>query len=293
MSPRSQLSGGGGQRGLPFVIKIGGAAGVDLDNVCADIAELVRQGERAIVVNGGSDAGERLLKALAMERPEARTVSGNVVRLTNAETLRVLTMAWAGDVNKRVVLALLKRGVPALGLCGADGKALLARQRPPLKLHDGGRVRIEREHLAGEITAVNTQLLELLLDQGYVAVLCPPAITEEGRLVNVDADHAAASIATSMRARALVMLSNVPGLLERPEDPSTLVRWSDDVEGCMRLATGRMRYKLEAARKALVGGVAAAYVSSSRAPRPVFATLEEAAGTRFTLPERKVTDAGA
>jgi acetylglutamate/LysW-gamma-L-alpha-aminoadipate kinase len=281
------------RRPRPIVVKIGGAAGVDLDNVCADVAELVRRGERPVVVNGGSDAGDGLLKALSLERPEVRTASGNVVRLTNAATLRVLTMAWVGDVNKRAVVALLERGVSAIGLCGADGGVLLARRRPPLKISEGPRTRIDRDHLAGEITAVNTRLLELLLDQGYVTVLCPPAVTEAGCLVNVDADQVAASLATALGARALVMLSNVPGLLEDPKDPSTLVRRSDDVEGSMRLAGGRMRYKLEAARRALQGGVPTVYVSSSRLPRPVFAALADESGTRFTLPGAEVADAGA
>ena len=277
----------------PIVIKIGGAAGVDLENVCADVVELIRRGERVVVVNGGSDAGERLLKAFSLERPEVRTASGNVVRLTHADTLRVLTMAWVGDVNKRAVLALLARGVPAIGLCGADGRVLLARRRPPLKIRDGERTRLDREHLAGELMEVNTRLLGLLLDEGQVPVLCPPAVTSEGTLVNVDADQAASAIATALGARALVMLSNVPGLMEDPENPATLVRSSEDVEGCMGFAAGRMRYKLEAARRALAGGVSAVYVSASHAARPVFTALGEEAGTKFTLPERKVAHAAS
>ncbi|HZH15288.1 MAG TPA: [LysW]-aminoadipate kinase [Archangium sp.] len=276
----------------PIVVKIGGAAGVDLENVCDDVAELVRQGERVIVVNGGSDAGERLLKLYSLERPEVTTPTGNVVRLTNATTLRILMMAWVGEVNKRIVLALGERGISGLGMCGADGRVLIARRRPPLKINDNGRVRIDREHLAGEITSVNTGLLGVLLEQGHVPVLCPPAVTEDGVLVNADADQVAASIATALGARAFVMLSNVPGLLENPNEPLTLVRRSDDVEGCMQLAAGRMRYKLDAARKALQGGVPSVYVSSSRVPRPVFVALTEESGTKFTLPRKDAANAG-
>ncbi|RKH67327.1 [LysW]-aminoadipate kinase [Corallococcus interemptor] len=278
----------------PVVVKIGGAAGVDLENVCSDVAELVRQGERVVVVNGGSEAGERLLGSLGLERPEATTANGNVVRLTYAPTLRALTMAWVGEVNKAVVLALLSKGVTALGLCGADGRVLTARRRPPLKLQDsGGRMRIDREHLAGEVSSVNAALLGTLLDGGYVPVVCPPAVTEDGVLVNVDADHVASSIAAAVGAKALVILSNVPGLLADPKDPSSLVRSSDDVAGCMPLAGGRMRYKLEAVRRALEGGVPTAYVSASRVARPVFAALEEAGGTKFTLRDGGRADAGA
>jgi [amino group carrier protein]-L-2-aminoadipate 6-kinase len=277
----------------PIVVKIGGAAGVDLENVCNDVAELIRRGERVVVVNGGSEAGERVLKAFSLERPEVTTPTGNVVRLTHAATLRVLMMAWVGEVNKRVVLALAERGLPGVGLCGADGRVLVAKRRPPLKINDGGRVRIDREHLAGEIQSVNTSLLATLLDQGYVPVVCPPAITEEGVLVNADADQVAASIATALGARAFVMLSNVPGLLENPNEPLTLVRSSDDMEGCMQLAAGRMRYKLDAARKALQGGVPSVYVSSSRVPRPVFVALTEESGTKFTLPRKQKEAANA
>ncbi|QSQ19881.1 [LysW]-aminoadipate kinase [Pyxidicoccus parkwayensis] len=294
---------GGGR--APVVVKIGGAAGVDLDNVCADVAELVRRGECIVVVNGGSDAGDGLLKALSMERPEVKTASGNVVRLTHAATLRVLTMAWVGDVNKRAVTALLAKGVSGLGLCGADGRVLLARRRPPLKIQDGERLRIDREHLAGEITEVNTRLLGVLMEQGHVPVVCPPAVTEDGTLVNVDADQAAAAIATALGARALVLLSNVPGLLEDPKNPATLVRWCDDLPRAMELAGGRMRYKMEAARRALTGGVPVVHVSASRNPRPVLSALTAEAGTKLTLPQagaeagtklllpKAVVDAGA
>ncbi|RKG65259.1 [LysW]-aminoadipate kinase [Corallococcus sp. CA054B] len=278
----------------PVVVKIGGAAGVDLENVCSDVVELVRQGERVVVVNGGSEAGERLLGSLGLARPEATTANGNVVRLTYAPTLRALTMAWVGEVNKAVVLALLAKGVTALGLCGADGRVLTARRRPPLKLQDAeGRMRIDREHLAGEVSSVNASLLGTLLEGGYVPVVCPPAVTEDGVLVNVDADHVASSIAAALGAKALVILSNVPGLLADPKDPASLVRSSDDVEGCMPLAGGRMRYKLEAVRRALQGGVPTAYVSASRVARPVFCALEEAGGTKFTLRDGGRADAGA
>jgi acetylglutamate/LysW-gamma-L-alpha-aminoadipate kinase len=277
----------------PIVVKIGGAAGVDLENVCDDVVELIRSGERVVVVNGGSEAGERVLKAFSLERPAVTTPTGVVVRLTHATTLRVLMMAWVGEVNKRVVLALAERGIPSVGLCGADGRLLVAKRRPPLKINDGGRVRIDREHLAGEIHSVNTSLLATLMGQGYVPVVCPPAITEEGVLVNADADQIAASIATALGARALVMLSNVPGLLENPDEPLTLVRSSDDIEGCMPLAVGRMRYKLDAARKALQGAVPSVYVSSSRVPRPVFVALTEESGTKFTLPRKQKEVANA
>ncbi|NTX52818.1 [LysW]-aminoadipate kinase [Myxococcus sp. CA039A] len=286
MSTASQVDEGR----APLVVKIGGAAGVDLDNVCADVAELRRQGERVIVVNGGSEAGDALLTSLGMARTEALTASGNVVRLTNEATLRVLTMAWVGDVNKRAVLALLARGVSALGLCGADGRVLVARRRPPLKLQDGERTRIDRSHLAGEISEVNARLLNVLLEAGQTPVVCPPAVTEDGTLVNVDADQVAAAIAAVMGARALVMLSNVAGLLEDPANASTLIRQSDDVEGAMRFARGRMRYKLEAARRALAAGVSAAYVTASGTPRPVLSALAGEVGTKLTS-SGKVTHA--
>lgn len=275
----------------PLVVKIGGAAGVDLDNVCADVAELRRQGERVIVVNGGSEAGDALLTSLGMERTEALTASGNVVRLTNEATLRVLTMAWVGDVNKRAVLALLARGVSALGMCGADGRVLVARRRPPLKLQDGERTRIDRSHLAGEIIEVNSRLLNVLLAAGQTPVVCPPAVTEDGTLVNVDADQVAAAIASVMGARALVMLSNVAGLLEDPTNPATLIRASDDVEGAMGFARGRMRYKLEAARRALAAGVSAVHVTASGTARPVLSALAGEAGTKL-ISSGKVTHAG-
>jgi acetylglutamate/LysW-gamma-L-alpha-aminoadipate kinase len=110
-----------------------------------------------------------------------------------------------------------------------------------------------------------------LLDAGYTPVLTPPAVSYEGEAINVDGDRAAAATAVGLGAEALVILSNVPGLLERFPDESTLIRHiaADRLEASMAVAQDRMKKKVMGAGEALAGGVARVVFADGRVDQPV------------------------
>ena len=265
-----------------MVVKLGGAVGVDSTRVIDEIPALRREFGDLVLVHGGSDEGDQLLQALGRYQPPCHTERGIPVRITDAETLRILTMAWAGGINKRLVASLAARRVPAVGLTGADGSLACAKKRCPPKVSDGQRTWLAREHLAGEIDSVNVNLLRLLLEHGLSPVLCPPAITPEGCLVNVDADLLAAAIAGAIGATFLVLLSNIPGLLRDPDDPSSIIHHVDNLAACRSLGRGRMQYKLEAASRALDAGVQAVYLGPATVDAPIAKMLSGESGTRIT-----------
>jgi acetylglutamate/LysW-gamma-L-alpha-aminoadipate kinase len=259
----------------PIVIKLGGAAGVAVAPVLADIANLVRAGYPIVLAHGTSAAADELAARVGHPCRQITSPSGHVSRYTDPETLELYVMAAAGGVNKNIVAALQGMGCNALGLSGVDGRLLVARRKAAVRAVEGGRQRVIRDDYTGQIEAANGDLLTMLLGAGYTPVIAPLALGPEGERLNVDGDRAAAMLAGAINADALIILSNVPGLLADYPDESSLIRHVDParlgaVEG---LAQGRMKRKLLAAQEALERNVATVVLADSRRNRPVAAAL--------------------
>lgn len=203
------------------------------------------------------------------------SLSGVSSRYTDPSTLEIITMAITGRVNPSIVTQLVRQGIKAIGLAGIDGNLLEARRKSAIKAIVDGKVMIVRDDLTGKITNVNTGLLHLLLDGGFVPVVSPPAIDPEVGAVNVDADRTAAMIAAALKAEHLIILSNVPGLLKDPEEPSSLIPTisTDEMEQSMKYARGRMKLKLIASSEAVTKGVGKVTLADGRLPSPIMAAL--------------------
>lgn len=240
------------------VIKIGGASGVATENIVADVARCVADGLQVVLVHGGSDLTNTLSQQLGHETRMITSPSGMTSRYTDAETLRIFAMAVAGQINTELVALLQKQGVNAMGLAGVDGRLLVARRKAVVRSQlPGGRVQILRDDYTGQIEQVNGALLKQLLSIGLIPVIAPLALSYEGERLNVDGDRAAAAIAASLHADALVIMTNVPGLLRDPSDQNSLISniSAHRMDEYMQYAQGRMRKKLLGAQEALRGGV--------------------------------------
>jgi acetylglutamate/LysW-gamma-L-alpha-aminoadipate kinase len=254
-----------------LVIKIGGAEGIDHDAIAADVAALVRQGQRLVVVHGGSALTNKVATALGHPPQFVTSASGYTSRRTDRRTLEIFEMVYCGQVNKSMVERLQGRGVDALGMSGLDGRLWQGPRKAAIKIIDERGRRVLRDDYTGRVEQVNTALLTALLDAGYTPVLTPPAISYEGEAINVDGDRAAAATAVALRAEGLVILSNVPGLLECFPDESTLIRHipGDRLKVYMAVAEGRMKKKVMGAGEALTGGVPRVIFADGRVTRPV------------------------
>jgi [amino group carrier protein]-L-2-aminoadipate 6-kinase len=241
-----------------IVVKIGGASGVATSNIVSDVARSIAEGQRVVLVHGGSDLTNTLSQQLGHEARMITSPSGMTSRYTDAETLRIYAMAVAGQINTELVASLQQQGVNALGLAGVDGRLLVARRKAVVRSQlPGGRVQILRDDYTGQIEQVNSSLLQQLLASDFTPVIAPLALSYEGERLNVDGDRAAAAIAAALHADSLVIMTNVPGLLADPTDASTLIRSfsAHRLEEYMQYAHGRMRKKLLGAQEALQGGV--------------------------------------
>ncbi|HLH63323.1 MAG TPA: [LysW]-aminoadipate kinase [Ktedonobacteraceae bacterium] len=251
---------------MTLVVKIGGGAGVITTNLMGEIAQCVADGQQVIVVHGASDLTSELSERLGHPARMITSPGGMVSRYTDAATLRIFAMAAAGEINTALVASLQQYGINALGLSGVDGRLLLARRKPAVRsLMPDGRIQILRDDYTGQIERVNDALLRQLLAAGYTPVIAPLALSYEGERLNVDGDRAAAAIAVALHAEALVILTNVPGLLSNPDDSTTLIRTisPERLPDYMHYARGRMRKKLLGAQEALQGGVPRACIGSA------------------------------
>jgi len=259
-----------------MVIKVGGGKGISIEAVCQDVAGLVKRGERLILVHGGSHETNELSAALGKPPRFVTSVSGVESRYTDRETLEIFNMVYVGKMNKRYVERLQQLGVNAVGLCGADGRSMVGERKASIKVVENGKRKVLRNDFTGRVEQINTELLTLLLDHGYTPVLCPPAMSYENEIINVDGDRMAAVLASALQAKTLVILSNVPGLLRDVDDPDSLIASIDKarISPFFDLAQGRMKKKVMGASEALEQGVEAVILGDARLDHPVQQALE-------------------
>jgi len=258
-----------------IVVKVGGGAGMDYDALCADIAELWKDGQRLVLVHGGSNETNVLADQLGHPPRFVTSPSGYTSRYTDRATLELFMMASAGKVNKLLVERLQRLGVNAVGLSGLDGRLLEGKRKATIRIVEDGKQKILRDDWTGTIERVNGGLLTLLLDAGYLPVAAPLASSYEGEALNVDGDRAAAAVAVGLAAATLLLLSNVPGLLRAFPDESSLIPQiaRASVEDYLPVAQGRMKKKVLGAAEALAGGVGRVILGDARSSRPVSRAL--------------------
>lgn len=263
--------------GTRAVIKYGGAAMVDPElarSFTQDVVLLQAAGLRPLLVHGG---GAEITKTLERLGHKTEFVDGQ--RVTGAEDVRVVEMVLTGKVNTEIVGLIGTLGGRAIGLSGKDGRLLQARKQAarPGKPDLG---------LVGEIETVNAEVLEMMLDKGYVPVVSPVGLGADGATYNINADMAAAEIAVAARAQKLIFLTDVPGILD--EAGALLSQLSaQDLRGRLQeghAVKGGMQVKAQAILRALEGGVGAVHVVDGREPHSVVVELftEKGVGTLVT-----------
>ena len=252
--------------GQVAVIKYGGAAMVKeslKEAFAEDVTLLKKVGLKPVVVHGGAPEITRTLEKLG-ERSEF--VDG--MRVTDAQSLPVVEMVLTGKVNQELVALLNARNADAVGLSGKDGRLLRAQKAG----HESGR---DLGHV-GHVVEVNRDFLKLLLDGGYVPVISPIGLSDDGGSLSINADEVASAVAVALGAKKLIYLTDVPGVLESTPD-GALVRQLDtkDLERRVEAGaiTGGMKWKAQSNLAALAGGVERVHVLDGRQPHTVIAEL--------------------
>jgi len=258
-----------------IVIKVGGGTSLDIDAVVADIVALRAQGAELLLVHGGAQTTNAVAEALGHPPQFVTSETGHVSRRTDRRTLEIFEMVYCGQLNKMWVEKLQRAGVNAVGLSGLDGRVFEGTRKDTLRIRVDGRRMVLRDDWTGTVDRVNVGLLRLLLGAGYFPVLTPPGASSAGEAINVDGDRAAAMVAGALGAEALVILSDVPGLLGAHPDESTLIPEIPKARAdqFMGFAEGRMKKKVLGAVEAIAEGVGKVIFADGRIAAPISKAL--------------------
>ena len=244
----------------PVVIKLGGEVvqGPHMAAIAADVAEMRAAGTPVVVVHGGGPQATDLQKRLGQT---PKIVGGR--RITDEETLEVMKMTVAGKVNVDLCAALLAGGAKPVGLHGASAGAVLATRRPPKVVSGGGPDPVDFGFV-GDVVGVNDELISLLIGGGFVPVLACLGADAQGGVYNINADAVANQVAIRLDARALVLVTDVPGVMRDINDPASRISRLTLADGKRAIDEGvvtkGMIPKLEESFAAIAQGVRAVHI---------------------------------
>jgi acetylglutamate kinase len=249
--------------GRTIVVKFGGNVSANperLDDVAKDIVLMKLVGMEPVVVHGGGDEISKFMGRLSME-----PIFVDGLRVTDEDTMEIVEMVLVGKVNKSIVCSIQKQGGSSVGLSGRDGRLIEATLKDP-KL---GRV--------GRVKSINTDVVIDLSQAGFVPVIAPVGMDEDGKSLNINADTLAGELAASLKAEKYVVLTDVRGIMRDPEDPSTLIsRLScDEARALIEDGTiaGGMLPKVESCIRALELGVGRGHILNGNTPHSLVLEL--------------------
>ncbi|PYS24173.1 MAG: acetylglutamate kinase [Acidobacteria bacterium] len=270
-------------KGKTFVVKFSGKVTEDRDrliSLCEELALLQQVGIRVCVVHGGGKQLSELAKKLGIEQT---IIEGR--RVTDDDTLEMAKMIFAGKINTDILAALRHRGVHAVGLSGIDGNIVHAERRPPKEVVDrmtGESAQVDFGHV-GDIIEIDSSLLTVLLDHGYLPVVSSLGADAEGRVFNINADTVAAEIAVQLQAEKLVLLSDIDGIYLRAGEPDTKLSRlaAAEAEELIKSgsATGGMIPKLQSIIEPLRRGVKSAHIINGNSRNSLLAEVFTDQGT--------------
>ena len=206
--------------GKTIVIKYGGNAMINEDlkeKVMQDVALMKYVGIRPVIVHGGGPEITGFLKKVGKQ---SSFVAG--LRVTDEETVEIAEMVLDGKVNSEIVNLLNRRGVKAVGLSGKDAGLIKARKKLAT-VYEGDESRQVDIGYVGEVAAVDSGIIEDLLDQDYVPVIAPIGVGDDGESYNINADYVAAEIAGALEAEKLLLLTDVEGIYKDFQDKGTFI----------------------------------------------------------------------
>ncbi len=255
-----------------ITIKIGGSVVDGLHPSTISDLKKVSQQEKVILVHGGGKEVTKISEALGKEQKFIVSPGGIKSRYTDKETVEIFTMVMSGKINKMIVRMLQKNGINAVGLSGIDGKIIQAeRKKKLIVINEKGRKMAVDGGYTGKIQNVNSSLVSAILDQGYVPVISPIALSEEFDFLNVDGDRAAAYVAGKMHSDKILFLTNVDGLMMDDKLVKKL-SLSKAKEILPKIGFG-MEKKILAATEALELGVKEALVANGQKENPISSAI--------------------
>jgi acetylglutamate kinase len=267
-------------KGKTFVVKAGGGVFGDaaaVRGLIEQIAILHYFGVRVVFVHGGGPQLTEITEALGVP---TRMVQGR--RITDQKAIDATSMVLNGLINTKLLALCREINIDAIGISGVDAGLIRAHKRAPVKIDTGETVDYG---YVGDIDAIDTSVINKLLDNGLMPIVSPLSADDAGTLLNINGDTVAAAIGAALSAEKLMLCTGAPGILERVDDPSSIISYTD-LAGLKRLREEKkivdgMLPKAKAIEDAIRGGVRRVHVMSYKSPEGILAEVftNEGAGT--------------
>ena len=248
--------------GKKILIKYGGHAMIDdeaMSSTARDTVLLKYVGMKPLIVHGG---GPEISRSMDKLGKEPKFIKG--LRVTDEETMEIIEMVLVGKISTEIVSELIKHDGQAISLSGKDSSLIFAHKKGARKIDE----EIVDLGLVGEVDCVNTDLLDMFLENNYIPVISPVGIAEDGTSLNLNADTAAGDVASAVGAEKLIILTDVPGVLRDPDDPDSLIQEIriDEIPGLIEegIISGGMIPKIETCVKAIENGVKSCHIIDGR-----------------------------
>lgn len=250
-----------------IIVKIGGGEEINHQAIINDLATLT---EPFIIVHGANALRDEIAENLGKPKKVITSASGYSSVFTDEDSLDIMMMAYAGLRNKRMVEMCQKAGINAIGLSGIDGKVVQGKRNNGIRVKENGKLKIVRD-FSGKPKSINIELLNLLLDNGYIPVLSVPIIDENNFAINSENDDIVSVLNDSMDADKIIQLIEAPGFLDDATDLNSVVKniSQDELERREAQVEGRMKRKILALRKLFKGGKGTVYISDGRTETPI------------------------
>ena len=256
-----------------IVIKFGGSVLNELHPSIIEDLRQISQNEKVVLVHGGGNEVTNMATKLGKEQKFIVSPSGIRSRFTDKETAEIYTMVMSGKINKIIVKMMVEAGIKAVGISGIDAGILRAIRKAKLTvLNEKGRKMIVEGGYTGKIQAVETPLLNILTENGYLPVVSPIALSENYEFLNVDGDRAAAYIAGNLNADKVIFLTNVNGLHLDDKLVKNLTA-SQAKEALPKIGFG-MEKKILASTEALMLGAKEVIISSGKVSNPITSAID-------------------
>ncbi|MES3039560.1 MAG: acetylglutamate kinase [Pseudomonadota bacterium] len=274
--------------GATIVVKYGGNAMTDpeLENSFArDIVLMKTVGLNPVVVHGGGPQIGDLLKKIGKV---SEFIGG--MRVTDAETMDVVEMVLGGLVNKAIVNLINQNGGRAIGLTGKDANLIRARRMTLSRKDEAGVMQEVDIGQVGEVAGIKTDVLELMFGSDFIPVIAPVGVGDDGASYNINADLVAGKVAEALKAEKLILLTNIPGVMDKQKNVLTGLT-TQDVDALIADGTiyGGMLPKIACALDAVKGGVQSAHIIDGRVPHACLLEVftDEGMGTLISNRARK------
>ncbi|NKB60768.1 MAG: [LysW]-aminoadipate kinase [Gammaproteobacteria bacterium] len=250
-----------------LIVKIGGGEKLNLPAIIKDLSTLT---EPFMIIHGANALRDEVAEKMGFEKTILTSLSGYTSVFSDENALDAILMAYSGLRNKRLVELCQQNDINAVGLTGLDGRIVQGRRNKGIRVMENGKKMLKRD-FSGKPAEVNSDLLRMLIDNGYVPVLTIPICDENGNAINSENDDIVCKLQLGLDADTVIQLIEAPGFMEDINDPDSVhTRLSyGELEAREQQVEGRMKRKMHALNKLAKGNVKKIIICDGRGDNPI------------------------